>query len=67
MEADEAPAQYFAIETRLESFQVNKAAAKRKSTAKGKTAKPLTWPHKTIEPVDVSRIGFDTTTATDHA
>ncbi|KAH7031545.1 uncharacterized protein B0I36DRAFT_124002 [Microdochium trichocladiopsis] len=58
MESDESSAQFFAVDTRLESFQVAKSAAKRKSTAKGKAAKPLTWPHRSIDPIDLARAGF---------
>ncbi|KXJ88209.1 hypothetical protein Micbo1qcDRAFT_197454 [Microdochium bolleyi] len=58
MEPEEAPVHFFAVDTRLESFQASKSAAKRKSTAKGKAAKPLTWPHKQLDPVDLARAGF---------
>ncbi|KAJ1333205.1 baculoviral IAP repeat-containing protein 2/3 [Microdochium nivale] len=55
---EDTSAQFFAVDTRLESFQVSKPAAKRKSTTKGKTTKALAWPHKQLDPVDLARAGF---------
>ncbi|KAJ8126002.1 hypothetical protein O1611_g7635 [Lasiodiplodia mahajangana] len=58
MESSEIPEQYYTHEGRLASFQPAQQAARRGSTAKGKAAKALSWPHKRLDPDLFARAGF---------
>ncbi|KAI1133215.1 hypothetical protein F5Y10DRAFT_131483 [Nemania abortiva] len=58
MESSEMPEQYYTHEGRLASFQSTQQTARRGSTAKGKAAKALSWPHKQLDPELFARAGF---------
>ncbi|KAI0098305.1 hypothetical protein GGR51DRAFT_565758 [Nemania sp. FL0031] len=58
MESSEMPEQYYTHEGRLASFQSSQQTARRGSTAKGKAAKALSWPHKQLDPELFARAGF---------
>ncbi|KAM0344268.1 hypothetical protein ACHAPU_007794 [Fusarium lateritium] len=56
MSFEDTTDQYITYESRLASFQ--KSSKKRSSTASGRGAKALGWPHKSITPASLARAGL---------
>ncbi|KAI0469569.1 hypothetical protein F4859DRAFT_135582 [Xylaria cf. heliscus] len=58
MEPIEMPEEYYTHDGRVASFYPAKPAGRRGSNAKGKAPKPLSWPHKQLDPETFARAGF---------
>ena len=54
MDYSDLAEQFFTYDARLASFQTAQPTKKRGSTAKGRAAKGIAWPHKYLDPADVS-------------
>ncbi|KAH9908507.1 hypothetical protein F4778DRAFT_350125 [Xylariomycetidae sp. FL2044] len=58
MASGEIPDHYMTYDGRLASFQTAQPVAGRTSNTKGKAPKPLSWPHKLLDPDHFARAGF---------